>query len=203
VSVLQKLAAYRAQIEMSRKGASMDAERKSLQGIVQLLSSIFWKLKFIIDQNNLDDDFKKELVIKIKLFKQQKQPQDIYDVQSRLKSKCNEIPYQLGRELDIIKQGAKLLGISSPKFQWLEKVKSIEDEKTYEDMKELYNTIMKQKSELINSIDQVLKLKSARELLLRILKEGEVKLSEFDLKQLEELLESPLQKYLSIKLSGK
>ena len=70
-------------------------------------------------------------------------------------------------------------------------------------MMELYNTIIKQRSEIIELIDQKLKLKSAREVFLKVLKESEVKLSEFTLKQIEEIMKSPLREYLSIKLGEK
>ena len=116
---------------------------------------------------------------------------------------CIRDRYQVGRELDIIIAGAELLNINFSKIRWEEKVKSIKDEQTYNEMIELHNTLIKQRSEVIELIDQRLKLKSAREIFLKVLREGEVKLSEFSLKQIEEIIKSPLREYLSIKLSGK
>jgi hypothetical protein len=203
MSIPQQLAAYVAQIKLASEEKEMNVEKTTLQNIYQQLLAIFWKLKFLIDQQCLEKEFKKDLVTKFNEFKQQKQIQLIYDIQSSLKNKCTNLVYQSGKELDIIITGAKLLGIDFPKIQWVEKIKSIEDEQTYREVNELYNAIIKWKSELIDSIDQKLKLKNARELLLKVLKEGEVKLSEFNIKQLEEVIKSPLYRYLSIKLSGK
>lgn len=203
MSIPQQLAAYIAQIKLTSEEKEMTKEKVILQNVYQQLSAIFWKLKFLADQQYLEEELKKELVTKFNTFKQKQNLQLIYDIQSSLKNKCTDLLYQSGKELDILFKGAKLLDIEFSKFQWAEKIKSIEDEQTYIEAKELYNTIMKRKSELIDAIDQKLKLKNARELLLKVLKEGEVKLSEFNIKQLEEIVKSPLHKYLSIKLSGK
>lgn len=203
MSIPQQLAAYRAQIKLASEEKEMNTEKMTLQNICQQLSAIFWKLKFLIDQQCLEKEQRKDLVTKFNEFKQQKQIQLIYEIHSSLKNKCTNLLYQSGKELDIIITGAKLLDINFSRFQWVEKIKSIEDEQTYREMKELYSTIIKRKNELIDSIDQKLKLKNARELLLKVLKEGEVKLSEFNIKQLEEVMKSPLYKYLTIRLSGK
>jgi len=203
LSISQRLAAYRAQVEMSRKEKELNSERSNLQSIYQQLKAIFWKLKFLTEQHYLGDELRKNIITMLEELKNRKNVQLVYEIGAHLRGKCTNIVYQFGKELNIIIKGAELLNINFPKIQWKEKIKSIEDEQTYREMMDLYNTIIKQRSEVIELIDQKLKLKSARELLLKVLKEGEVKLSEFSLKQLEEIMKSPLYKYLSIKLSGK
>ncbi|MEM3873981.1 MAG: hypothetical protein QXU45_02490 [Candidatus Bathyarchaeia archaeon] len=203
MSLAEKLAAYRAQIELSNKEGEIIKEIKALQESFQLLSEIFWKLKFLIHLNFLDDHLKGDLISKVKTFKQQKQIQAIYNVQFQLEEICSEMIHKSGKDLDVLLEGARLLGIECQKLEWIRKIKSIKNEETYKDMVELYDAIAKQKSILIDVMDKKLRLKKARELFLKILREGEVKLSEFNLKQLEEILKSPLREYISIKLSGK
>ena len=203
VSISQRLAAYRAQIEMSRKEKELNFEKSNLQNIRQQLKAIFWRLKFLTDQQCLEDELRENIITRLKELKNRKNIQLVYEIGGHLKDKCIDIVYQVGRELDIIIAGAELLNINFSKIRWEEKVKSIKDEQTYNEMIELHNTLIKQRSEVIELIDQRLKLKSAREIFLKVLREGEVKLSEFSLKQIEEIIKSPLREYLSIKLSGK
>lgn len=203
VSISQRLATYRTQIEMSRKEKELNFEISNLQNIYQQLEKIFWKIKFLKEQQCLEEELRKNTIVKINELKNLEKIQLIYEIDSHLRSKCNDIIYHVGKELDIIIRGAELLNIIFPKIHWMEKIKSIEDEQSYREMKELYTNIIRQRSTVIELIDQKLQLKSARDMLLKVLKEGEVKLSEFSLKQLEEIMKSPLHKYLSLKLSGK
>lgn len=203
MSLAEKLAAYRAQIELSNKEKEISREISVLQESLQLLSGILWKLKFLKHLNFLDANLRSDLISKVKAFKQQRQIQTIYNVQFQLERSCSEIMHNSWKDLDIVLEGARLLGIEYQKPEWTGKIKSIENEETYKDMIKLYETITEQKNILIGLIDQKLRLKNARELFLKILREGEVRLSEFNLKQLEEILESPLREYISIKLSGR
>jgi len=188
---------------MSRIERELNLQKSDLENIYWRLKTIFWKLKFLTDQQRLEDELRKEIITKLKKLKDRKNIRLVFEIESYIRDRCTNILYQLGKELDIIVEGAKLLNIDFSKIRWKEKIENVEDEQTYKEMMELYNAIVKQRNKVIELIDQKLKLKGAREVFLKVLREGEVKLSEFTLKQIEEIMKSPLREYLSIKLGEK
>lgn len=203
MSIAKQIAAYRAQIELARKEEDMKREKNILRERQRQLIATFWQLKFLVDTGQLLNDVKRDVIEKLNEFKKQGQDKILQELFFTIGKEYRNVLQVSGRDLETIIEGAKLLGIDCQKVDWKDQIIPIEDEQTYKEMIELYREIIDCKNDCIKLIDQKLRLERARSIFLRILKEKEINLAEFTPEQINEIMETPLCQYLSIRLRGR